>query len=103
MSWIWNGKKLGFISEIELISEFVRRMSKKYELMIAGNLSEALPVLGAGMKTSVEVFPGHLEVGAENFHAFFFFSGTSFIFFSQYGISEPTEKVLLEPRVIHID
>jgi hypothetical protein len=42
--------------------------------MIAGNLSEALPVLGAGMKTSVEVFPGHLEVGAENFHASFFFS-----------------------------
>jgi hypothetical protein len=40
--------------------------------MITGNLSEALPVLGAGMKTSVEVFPGHLEVGIENVHAFFF-------------------------------
>jgi hypothetical protein len=40
-------------------------------MMIAGNLSEALPVLGAGMKTSVEVFPGHLEVGTDSFHSFF--------------------------------
>jgi hypothetical protein len=56
-----------------------QRISKKYELF-TGNLSEALPVLGAGMKTSVEVFPGHLEVGTDNFHAFFFL--TSFIFFS---------------------
>jgi|LakMenEpi03Aug12_release.lakeMendotaPanAssembly.Ray.scaffolds.fasta_scaffold875004_1 hypothetical protein len=71
MSWILWREKVGFISEIELISEFVTRKSKKYEL-ITGNLSEALPVLGAGMKTSVEVFPGHLEVGKDNFHAFFF-------------------------------
>jgi hypothetical protein len=40
--------------------------------MVTGNLSEALPILGAGMKTSVEVFPGHLEVGTENFHTIFF-------------------------------
>ncbi len=28
----------------------------------AGNLSEALPALGGGMKTSVEVFSGYVEV-----------------------------------------
>jgi hypothetical protein len=42
------GEKIGFICEIEFISEFETRISKKYELFI-GNLSEALPVLGAGM------------------------------------------------------
>jgi hypothetical protein len=53
-----------------MIRDYIANKNYNNEL-ITGNLSEALPVLGAGMKTSVEVFPGHLEVGTDSFQPFF--------------------------------